>query len=164
MVSKTQRPNWEVVAVDTEMTMAKISAPPSSPLSAGVKDAPTCAPGYGLCFCREHPPHVYIHTLPSLGQFSLKGPVSEKPPTSVSNYHLLSTFLELFKPHCTDKKCKGSERFNGFPDQAEFQLKATQLWVHRLFPICNFHFAFHLASPFLPNFLFRSFSMIFIEV
>lgn len=87
MVSKTQRPNWEVVAVDTEMTMAKISAPPSSPLSAGVKDAPTCAPGYGLCFCREHPPHVYIHTLPSLGQFSLKGPVSEKPPTSVSNYH-----------------------------------------------------------------------------
>ena len=60
------------------MTAAKISAPPSSPLPAGAKDAPTCAPGYGLCFCREHPPHLYIHTLPSLGQFSLKGSVSEK--------------------------------------------------------------------------------------
>ena len=138
MVSKTLRPNWEVVSVDPEMTAAKISAPPSSPLPAGVKDAPTCAPGYGLCFCREHPPHVYIHTFPSLGQFSLKGPVSEKSPTSVSNYHLLSTFLELFKPHCTDKKRKGSERFNGFPDQAEFQLKATQSESIVFFPFVIF--------------------------
>lgn len=89
---KTLRPNWEVVAVDPEMTAAKISAPPSSPLPAGAKDAPTCAPGYGLCFCREHPPHLYIHTLPSLGQFSLKGPVSEKSPTSVSQ---ISTYSPL---------------------------------------------------------------------
>ena len=153
-----------MVAVDPEITEAKILAPPSSPLSAGGKDAPTCEHGNGLFFCWEHPPHVYIHTLPSLGQFSLKGTISEKPPTSVFQISIYSTFLVLFKPHFTDKKHKGSERFNSFPDQAEFQLKATQLWDHLLFPICNFPFAFHLVSPLLPNFLFRSFSMFFIEV
>lgn len=73
---KTLRPNWEVVAVDPEMTAAKISSS-ASPLPAGAKDARPVHLGIFCVSVREHHLPTSTCTLPSLGQFSLPGPVSE---------------------------------------------------------------------------------------